>query len=141
MSDLGAAMEAGSRNGSPPKKRRSRSIAGLDRRTLAKLDRRTVEYQRYAGIRAALIADKGGETAVSEAEAQLVDRCAFMAMRLETMQIVALAGEEIDLQRYGELTDRLRRGLESIGLQRRARDITPSLRSYLTTRTELDDAD
>ena len=133
MSDISAAVETGSRNASLPKKRRSRAIADRDRRTLEKLDRRTVEYQRYEAIRVALIADKGGPDEVTEAEAQIADKAAFLAMTLEGMQIAALAGEEINLQRYGELTDRLRRNLETIGLQRRPRDITPNLHDYIAS--------
>ena len=53
------------------------------------------------------------------------------------MQIAALAGEQIDLQRYGELTDRLRRLLESIGLERRARDVTPTLQQYIASKRAL----
>jgi hypothetical protein len=55
-------------------------------------------------------------------------------MRLEQMQITSLSGEEIDLQRYGELTDRLRRLFETVGLERRARDVTPSLDQYAAMR-------
>jgi hypothetical protein len=130
MSDVAAAIETGRRHIPPPKKRRPRSIAEMDRRTLEKLDRRSVEFKRYEDIRAALVSDRGGEAAVSTAEAQIADKAAFIAMTLEGMQIASLAGEDIDLQRYGELTDRLRRNLESIGLERKAKDVTP-LSEYL----------
>lgn len=120
-----------SRAAKAPAKRRPRSIAEMDRRTLEKLDRRSVEFQRYEAIRGALISDLGGEAAASTAQAQICDRAAFIAMQLETQQIASLAGEDIDLRAYGELVDRLRRNLESIGLERRARDITPSLEAYV----------
>ena len=73
----------------------------------------------------------GGEAAVSTAQAQIADKAAFIAMTLKSMQINALAGTEIDLKAYGELTDRLRRNLESIGLERRLKDVTPDLQTYL----------
>ena len=71
---------------------------------------------------------------MSTAEAQITDKAAFIAMTLEQMQITALSGEQIDLQRYGELTDRLRRLFETVGLARRSRDITPSLNQYTAMR-------
>ena len=66
-----------------------------------------------------MIADLGGEDAVSTAEAQITDKAAFIAMT-STMYITAPSGEQIDLQWYGELTDRLRRLFETVGLARRA---------------------
>jgi len=103
----------------------------LDRRT-CDLDRRSLEFKRYEEVRSAVIRDLGGEDVVSTAEAQITDKAAFIAMTLEQMQITALSGEAIDLQRYGELTDRLRRLLESVGLSRRAKDVTPSIEQFIS---------
>ena len=136
MSDVDAAIETATRNRSAAKtngKRRPRAISELDRRT-CDLDRRSLEFKRYEEVRSAVIADLGGEDAVSTAEAQITDKAAFIAMTLEQMQITALSGEPIDLQRYGELTDRLRRLFETVGLARRSRDITPSLNQYAAMR-------
>ena len=133
MSDTAATTETGSRNGgggAAKPKRRPRSIGELDRRS-CDLDRRTLEFKRYEEVRAAVIADLGGEDAVSTAEAQITDRAAFIAMILETMQITSLNGEQIDLQRYGELTDRLRRLFESVGFTRRQRNVTPTLSQFV----------
>jgi hypothetical protein len=102
----------------------------LDRRT-CDLDRRSLEFKRYEEVRCAVIADLGGEDAVSTAEAQITDKAAFIAMTLETMQITALSGEQIDLQRYGELTDRLRRLFEAVGFSRRQRNVTPTLSKFV----------
>jgi len=107
----------------------SHAIAARDRRTLAKLDRRGAEYRRYEEIRGAIVSDLGGSEVVSTSEAQLADKAAFIAMTLETMQIASLSGEEIDLHRYGELTDRLRRLLVTVGLRRRAREIEDTIES------------
>jgi hypothetical protein len=131
LSDANAAVEVGSRNGGAAKlKRRPRSIGELDRRS-CDLDRRSLEFKRYEEVRAAVISDLGGEDAVSTAEAQITDKAAFIAMTLERMQITSLNGEAIDLQRYGELTDRLRRLFESVGFSRRQREVTPTLANLL----------
>jgi hypothetical protein len=116
--------------------RRSRPIASWDRRHTNKLDRRTVEFKRYEALRAGVIADLGGEDFVTTAQAQIADRAAFICMMLEMMQIDALSGSKIDLQRFGELVDRGRRSFETIGLERRARDIEPDLDTYLASKRE-----
>jgi hypothetical protein len=118
----------------PVKKRRPRSISELDKRSLEKLERRGLEFQRNEAIRSSLVVDLGGEDAVSVARALIANKCAFHAMKLENMQIASLSGEEIDLKLHGELTDRLRRGLESIGLERKHKDITPTLAEYLASK-------
>jgi hypothetical protein len=115
----------------PTQRRRPpRSIAKWDRRTLD-LDRRSVPFLRYESIRCGIIADLGGEDAVTTAQAQMADRAAFISMKLEMLQIADLSGGEIDLQRYGELVDRGRRSFETIGLERRARDLTPTVDQYV----------
>src|SRR6476620_5064024 len=94
LSDTAATTEAGTRSSRTTKaqKRRPRSIGELDRRS-CDLDRRTLEFKRYEEVRSAVIADLGGEDAVSTAEMQISDRAAFIAMILETMQITSLNGE------------------------------------------------
>ena len=96
----------------------------MDKRSLEKLDRRGVEFKRYEEVRAALVSDLGGDDAVSTAQMQIADKCAFIAMQLERQQIASLAGEDIDMRAYGELVDRLRRNLETLGLERKLKDIT-----------------
>jgi len=105
--------------------RKPRAIADWNRATLQNLDRRTAPFLRYEQLRHGIISDLGGEDAVSVAQSQIADRCAFISMKLEMMQVADLAGTEpLDLQRFGELVDRGRRSFESIGLQRVPRDVT-----------------
>ena len=138
-----SAAEPGKRNGAdagakerrtgPGRALRPRPLAALDKRTLA-LDRRRSEFLRYEALRSAIVADLGGQEAVTTAEAQIADKAAFIAMQLELMQAVALADQEIDLALFGALSDRMRRLLESVGLKRRSRDITPSPLDYARAR-------
>jgi len=116
-----------SRNRKP---RSPKSIAEWDKRT-TELDRRSVEFKRYDTLRIVLINDKGGEAFVTIAEAQIIDRAAFVGMQLEMMQVNALAGNEINLDAYQRASNTQRRLLESIGLERRAKDITPTLEEHL----------
>jgi hypothetical protein len=42
-----------------------------------------------------------------------------------------VAGKPFDIDLFGQLTDRLGRCLQRLGLERKPRDVTPDLRSYL----------
>jgi hypothetical protein len=44
------------------------------------------------------------------------------------------------LELYGRTTNTLRRTLEAVGLQRRAKDITPSLTEYVRSKQERNEA-
>jgi hypothetical protein len=86
--------------------------------------------------------DLGGEDAVSEAEKSIVRRACTLTVELERLELVfALAGEakpeQIDL--YQRTANSLRRLLESVGLGRRPRDITPSLHEYIEGRSNSHD--
>jgi hypothetical protein len=74
------------------------------------------------------ISDLGCEANCSAAEKSLVRRIAVLSIELEALeQKFAIAGEaspnQLDL--YGRSAGNLRRMLESLGLERRARDVTP----------------
>lgn len=73
------------------------------------------------------ISDLGGADAVSEAERSIVRRAATMTVELERMEAgFATTGEAsiTQLDAYQRASNSLRRLLESVGLNRRARDIT-----------------
>jgi hypothetical protein len=83
-------------------------------------------------------ADLGGEDAVSEAERSIIRRIATLTVELERMEAgFAVAGEALpdQLDLYQRTANSLRRLLEAIGLQRRARDVTPDPLEY-AARTE-----
>jgi hypothetical protein len=75
---------------------------------------------------------------LSEGQKQLVRRCATTAIACERAEAKAAAGEDIDLEVYGTLTDRLGRAFQRLGLERRPRDVTPRLDDLL--REDLDQA-
>jgi hypothetical protein len=81
---------------------------------------------------------------VSEAERSIVRRAATLTVELERLEAVfAVAGEaqpdQLDL--YQRTANSLRRLLESVGIERRPRDVTPSLRDYIAEKLSADDAD
>lgn len=104
---------------------------GAELLTLDGLDKRTRPYRRYVAIRDAIHSDLGGEEVLSEVQRQMVSTFATLAMRQEVLAAEAAQGEEIDLDLYGRIADRLRRIGETIGLERVSRDVTPSLQEYI----------
>ena len=75
-------------------------------------------------------------TGLSEGQRQLARRCATIAIACERMEGQAAAGQAIDLEAYGTLTDRLGRAFARLGLKRVARDIGPTSRRSLARRRD-----
>jgi hypothetical protein len=80
------------------------------------------------------ISDLGGIEAVSEAERSIVRRAATITVELERLEArfataEAATADELDL--YVRAAGNLRRLLESLGLRRRPRDVTPTLGDYV----------
>lgn len=64
-----------------------------------------------------------GHDGLSEGQRQLARRCATIAIACERMEGEAAQGNEIDLDAYGQLTDRLGRCFTRLGLKRQARQV------------------
>jgi hypothetical protein len=60
---------------------------------------------------------------LSEAQRQLARRCATIAIACEKMEGEAAAGNDINLEVYGTLTDRLGRCFQRLGLKRQAVEV------------------
>jgi hypothetical protein len=95
------------------------------------VDGRSVAARRFHDILQQIHADLGGIDRLSEGERQLCRRAATMSMHCELMEAEAVAGRAFDIDCFGQLTDRLGRCFQRLGLERRSLDVTPSLGSYL----------
>ena len=105
--------------------------------TLASLDGRTRRAKPYTALVSAICADLGGDEALSELELAIARRCAFIALQCEAIEARALRGVELDrgdIELHASLSDRLRRLGQSVGLQRRSRDVTVDLKTYLASK-------
>ncbi len=129
--DVPAASPAGSRPTAPRSRATSRkalSIAGGDLRK--------AWARRFSDILDGHIADMGGEANVSQAELSIARRAATITVELERLESKFASGEanDRDLDLYQRASGNLRRLLESVGLQRRQRDVTPTLQQYIAAR-------
>jgi hypothetical protein len=96
--------------------------------------------RRLRDLLSLMVSDRGGADHCSESEKSLIRRAAQITLQLELMeQKWAMKGGEASeksLIVYQRTASALRRILETLGLQRRARDITPSLSDYLRAEQE-----
>lgn len=121
---------------------RSRVTNGATYLTLR--DNGSPSARRLRDLIAMHTADLGGADNCTTAELVLVRRAAQLSLQLELLEeqfACRPAGEAPTkkLEAYQRCTNCLRRVLETLGLQRRARDVTPSLDEYLATTHEAQD--
>jgi hypothetical protein len=92
------------------------------------VDGRSSTMRRYRDLIQLHVSDLGGEDLISESERRLIRRAAMLTLQCELLdaKFALLEGEAsvIDLDRYQRASNSLRRLLQSLGLQRRAKDVT-----------------
>jgi hypothetical protein len=113
---------------------RSRVSNGRD--VLPGVDGRTEIARRFYDICQALIADQAGLDRCSEVRLQLIRRFAATACVAEEMEARLASGESIDIGQHAQLCSSLVRLAPRIGLNRKAREIVPSLAEYITVDDE-----
>jgi hypothetical protein len=101
------------------------------------IDGRSTWMRRARDVNAQLICDRGGMDVASEAEKLIIRRASVIeAELLRYEKDFAEAGQadanQFDL--YLRAAGHQRRLLETVGLERKARDITPDLQSYFAAR-------
>lgn len=108
--------------------RKTRSAITNGRHLLHEVDARSAWMRRLRDLITAHTTDLGGEDFVSEAEQRLIRRAAMLTIQCEMYDAKFASNEgeasQTDLETYQRITNTLRRTLESLGLSRRARDVT-----------------
>lgn len=107
----------------------------LKLRSLDDLDGRTTAARSAFALRSAIANDLGGTDALSSMQLAIVNNAAVLGAMLENLAAGYLAGEKTDLGSYATLSNAQRRLLSDLGLERRSKDISPDLRSYLKRRS------
>ena len=90
-------------------------------------DGRSAWARRFRDLCRAHAADLGGADIISEAQASLIRRVSTLEVELEQMETTMASGGEIDLDAYSRAAGHLRRILETLGIERRQRDASPTL--------------
>jgi hypothetical protein len=86
------------------------------------------------------VADLGGRDMLSEAQLSLIKRASAVELELEKMEGHLSMGHTVDLDMFTRSASHLRRIFETLGVERRPRDVTPRLREYLANADDLEAA-
>jgi hypothetical protein len=113
--DKGAAKPVG---------RRARSQATSGRRVFVDGDGNSRWARRYRDLIAAHCQDLGGVDLLSEAQLSLIRRASAIELELEQAEGKLSMGEAVDLDSFTRAASHLRRLFETLGLERKARDVT-----------------
>jgi hypothetical protein len=100
-------------------------------KTLPDTDGRLRIARRFRDIATAILVDQGGAELCSESRRQLIRRFSAACVLAEDLEGRLARGEEIDVERHALLCSTLTRLAQRIGIDRRARNVTPALRDYL----------
>jgi hypothetical protein len=107
----------------------ARSAMSNGSKFLANVDGRSLWARRCRDLYAAFVTDAGGADVVSEARSAIMRRAAVLACELERRESAfALAGgvDPAELDLFAKTSAVLSRLLEKVGLERTAKDITPT---------------
>jgi hypothetical protein len=122
MSSTETAMNVEGR--SPARAKRPRSAVTSGRKLFVTGDSNSAWARRFHDLVHGHISDLGGRPIMSEAKFALCKRAAGLECELEQMEGRMSLGEEVSLDSYGRAASHLRRILETLGLERKARDVT-----------------
>jgi hypothetical protein len=121
----------------PPRDTRSpriRSAVTNGRRLFVEGDGNSAWSRRYRDLITGHVNDLGGRSRLSEAQMSLIKRASAIELELEQMEGRLSTGQPIDLDVFTRSAGHLRRLLETIGIERRSRDVSPPrLDAYLET--------
>ena len=111
-------------------------IAQLGTRVRRIAEGRAMGFDAIAG---AIVADQGGADRCSETRQQLIRRFAAVAVLAEQMEATLANGAKIDVAEYCALASAAVRIAARVGIDRRSKSITPSLRDYLEGRAAVEE--
>jgi hypothetical protein len=104
------------------------------------VDGRSAYMRRFKDLMRMHHADLGGIDNLSEAEQAIIRRAVTLIIILERLEFDFAASDELktpsaaSITQYSQVANTVKRLLESLGLKRRSKDITPDLASYLKSR-------
>jgi hypothetical protein len=108
-------------------RRRPRSAVTSGRKQFVTGNPNSAWARRFHDLVVGHIADAGGRDRISEAQFALCKRAGALECELEQLEGRLSQGEEVDLDRYGRAASHLRRILESLGLERKQREVLSPL--------------
>lgn len=115
----------------PSRTNRSRITNGHNLFRPEVADLRSANYRRYRDVVDALVADQNGLDQCSEARLQLIRRFAACVVLAEQMEARLTLDQEISVERHALLCSTMTRLSAKLGIDRRARDVSPTLNDII----------
>jgi hypothetical protein len=128
----------------PSRSVRPRSAVTSGRQLFMEGDAKSAWSRRFHDLVVGHVADLGGADLLSEAQFSLIRRAAAIETELERLDAQLSRNEPVDMDSYARVAGHLRRLFETIGLERRAKDISPTLSDIaaeIEAERQKDDAD
>jgi hypothetical protein len=104
--------------------------------TRENLDGRTKARRQFDAIAEGIAADLGGDDRLSTVQRHLVEAFAGAAIHVNDINARLLLGEEVDIVAHSQAISTMVRVAARIGLDRRAKNITPALPDYLDAKAQ-----
>jgi hypothetical protein len=105
----------------------SRSAKTNGRRKFVDGDGRGPWARRWRDLQALYADDLGGASALSEFQLGLIATASTLRCELERLEGRLSLGENIDVDAFGRLAGHYRRICETLGIERKPKDVTPTL--------------
>jgi hypothetical protein len=99
--------------------------------TRNQLDKRTSAAAQFDAIAKAIAEDLGGEANLSTVQKHLVEAFAGCAIHVGHLNALLTLGQDIDILAHSNAISTMVRVATRIGVNRIARDVTPTLQEYL----------
>jgi hypothetical protein len=115
----------------PKRKPRRGSAVTSGRRLFVEGDPNSAWSRRYRDLILLHSSDLGGVDRLSAAQQSLVRRVSAIEVACEMMEGMMSAGEKVDIDVFTRSSSHLRRLLETLGIERKAKDVTPTLSSVI----------
>jgi hypothetical protein len=126
------------RRRTPSRAKRPRSAVTSGRQLFVNGDANSAWSRRFHDLVVGHVVDLGGADLLSEAQFSLIRRAAAIECELERLDAQLSRNEPVDMDAYARVAGHLRRMFETLGLERVAHDVTPTLGDLL--REDLDQA-
>jgi hypothetical protein len=111
----------------PSRAKRPRSAVTSGRKLFVQGDPNSAWSRRFHDLVLGHVSDLGGADLLSEAQFSLIRRAAAIECELERLDARLSLGEPVDLDSYGRCAGHLRRIFETLGTDRKQRDVTDIL--------------
>jgi hypothetical protein len=108
----------------PSRAKRPRSAVTSGRAMFVQGDPNSAWSRRYHDLVVRHVGDLGGRDLLSEAQLSLIRRATSIECELERLDAMLSTGAEVDLDSYGRASSHLRRLFETLGIERKCRDVT-----------------